>query len=109
MAEQTTTPEVGMGVTYAVGSDRYAATIVQVLTFKSGERKGQVRGVVIQDDKAILVSGSEQDGSAQYRYEPQADAMKETFLWNAQQGRFIRHGYCKLGLGHRSFWRNPSF
>jgi hypothetical protein len=108
MAENIT-PEVGMGVTYAVGSDRYAATIVEVLIFKSGERKGQVRGVVIQDDKAIVTSGSEQDGSAQYRYEPQPNAVKETFLWNAQAGRFIRHGYCRLGLGHRSFYRNPSF
>jgi len=108
MAENIT-PTVGMGATYAVGSDCYAATIVEVLTFKSGARKGQIRGVVIQDDRAILTSGSEQDGSAQYRYEPQPDAVKETFLWNAQQGRFIRHGYCKLGVGHRRFYRNPSF
>lgn len=106
---QDITPTVGMGATYAVGSDRYAATIVEVLTFKSGARKGQIRGVVVQDDNAILTGGSEQDGSATYRYEADPTAARETYLWNAAQGRFMRHGYTRLGLGHRSFYRDPSF
>lgn len=107
---QNVTPEVGMGATYAIGSDRYACTIVEVLRFKSGARRGQIRGVVAQDDRAILISGSEHDGSAQYRYEPQTDVPRETFLWNPQRERFVLQGGGRaLGLGHRSFYRDPSF
>lgn len=104
-------PTVGMGATYAVGSDRYACTIVEVLRFKSGERKGQIRGVLAQDDDAKLVSGSEQDGSATYEYSANTNATKDTYLWNEKAGRFVLKGssYVRLGLGHRSFWRNPSF
>jgi hypothetical protein len=111
MAEAITTPEVGMGATYAVGSDRYACTIVEVLYFKSGARRGQIRGVVAQDDEAIRVSGSEQDGSATYRYEARPNAGKDVYLWNEDRQRFILKGasYVRLGLGHRSYYRNPSF
>lgn len=105
------TPEVGMGATYAVGSDRYVCTIVEVLRFKSGDRKGQIRGVVAQDDDVRVVSGSEQDGSATYEYMQNPQATKDTYLWNARTGRFVLKGssYVRLGLGHRSYHRDPSF
>lgn len=105
------TPEVGMGATYAVGSDRYACTIVEVLYFKSGERKGQIRGVVAQDDTARVVSGSEQDGSARYECTPNTGAGRDVYLWNERTARYVLKGssYVRLGLGHRTPYRDPSF
>lgn len=103
-------PEVGMGATYAVGSDRYTCTIVAVQRYKSGAHKGQVRAVVAQDDLNRVISGSAQDGSAVWDATPNPNAEKFTALWNDRRQRFvIQGGGSGLALGVRNFYQDPSF
>jgi len=107
---QNITPEVGMGATYAVGSDRYTCTIVEVLLYGSGARKGQVRGVVAQDDRNQVISGSAQDGSAVWDATPNPDAPRDTYLWNDRRQRFVlKGGGPGLALGVRAFYQDPHF
>lgn len=105
-------PEVGMAATICMWSDRNPATVVEVLRFKSGARKGQVRGVLVTEDNYKVVSGSEHDGSAQYEYTSNTQGVRYTFLIN-QRGQYVGKGAHvggdKLSLGNREAYRDPSF
>lgn len=102
-------PKVGDGATVCMWSDRNPATITEVLRFKSGEREGQIRGVVVKADNWKVVSGSEHDGSAQYEYQSNDAARGVTFLVN-QRGQYVQKGGGdKLRIGHRERYYDPSF
>lgn len=105
--------EVGEGATICHWSDRSPATVVEVLRFKSGARKGQVRGVVTQPDSYRLTSGSEQDGSAQYEYSRNPDAPRSTWLYSERYRRFTKQGAGstgpRLAIGQRDRYYDPHF
>ena len=107
---QTAEPTVGMPATICMWSDRHPATVVEVLRFKSGARKGQVRGVIVTEDSYKVVSGSEQDGSARYEYTSNPESPnRATFLVN-QRGQYVcKGGGDKLALGSRERYYDPSF
>lgn len=105
------TPEVGMGATMGCGSDRYAATIVEVKEFGSGARKGQPRAVLIRLDTSVVVKGSTQDGSAVWQHTPDDSGPVREFTirpngkW-VQKGQSVRFG-TRLGFGHRDAYQDP--
>jgi hypothetical protein len=109
------TPVVGMGATTLVGSDRYAATIVEVI-----EQKG-VTIIGIQQDYAQYVSGDGGTGNEVYEFSPNTKASityfraKKDSKWrevvrNSKTGRWVlvptSYG---LAIGYRDQYRDPSF
>lgn len=104
-------PEVGDGATICHWSDRSPATVTEVLRFKSGAKKGEIRGVRIRPDHVKLTSGSEQDGSARYDITPQEltdPPLGVVYLRNKNTGQYNRLG-TPLALGHRERYYDPSF
>lgn len=109
-------PTVGMGATIILYSDRHAATITMV----EREKNGTMR-VVVQCDKATVIAGSSQDGSAEYAYEPNprgiievfqrrpADARWSPVRFNETTRRWNKLGSHRLRLGEREEYRDPSF
>lgn len=96
---------IGEGGTYSIGSDRYPATVIQPVVFKFGPNAGKLKGVVVQEDDSFLVGGSEQDGSAYYRYARNPYAPERTFLLNSR-GQLVSRGVT-LVLGARRRYHDP--
>jgi hypothetical protein len=98
-------PQIGMGVTRCIGSDRYPGTILGIS--KSGKKIG-----VASDDYEI-VSGSY--GSEVYKITPAAaeDGKGLSYYTRRQDGRFREVGgsmnCVPLRIGDRSVYRDPSF
>lgn len=97
-------PQVGMGCTINMHSDRHAATIVKVIS------KTRVQ---VQEDKAKLVSGSRQSESQEYEYTPNPKAEVRTFskrkngLWiESKDGRSMG---TSLTIGEREEYYDPGF
>ncbi len=97
-------PEIGMGATYSLGSDKYPFTIVAVSPSK--------RTIFVTEDTAKLVSGTEQDGSAKYEYTARMDVPQEVFTLR-KNGRYHRKGDSTKGgcmtVGHRRRYNDPHF
>lgn len=91
-------PETGMAATEIMFSDRHAGTIVEVLRFKSGERKGQIRAVVWQRDNATCTDYTAQT----YTYERDENAPRVVFTLRPD-GTYRRQGgkLAALALGRR--------
>lgn len=96
-------PEVGMGVTYIMWTDRAAGTIVEVIRFKTGKRVGQIRAIVTQADKAIRTDDNGMSDAQTYRYERQPDARRKTHYADKDGG------FKYLSIGHRSYYHDYSF
>jgi hypothetical protein len=98
-------PFVGMGVTYYCGSDRYAYTVIEVLSSTK---------LVIQQDSATLVSQDQPQGEDQaYRYarNPQGEvpdiSLRGDGSWRQVGRHWVRGSYFKLG--ERRYYKDPSF
>lgn len=100
-------PEVGMGATILMWSDRRPATIVEVIRFKTGAQAGQVKAVVIQEDDATRIDSNGMSDAQSYTYEPQPAAAKETFP-KRKDGRFASSG-VSLRIGSREKYYDYSF
>lgn len=98
-------PKPGDGATIRIGSDRYAATVVEVKPFKTGPRTGQVRAVVVRYDAATMV-GEGYDAQS-YAYAPDPHGRLQTFFADAG-GNLQNDGY-RLRVGERSAYRDPHF
>jgi hypothetical protein len=72
-------PEVGMGATILMWTDRKAATIVDVLN------DGKV--VIVQPDRAIRVDNNGMSECQDYRFEPDPSAGKQRFKFDGQRWR----------------------
>jgi len=97
--------EVGMGVTVCMWSDRKAHTIIKVIPFKSGPRKGQPRQIVIQRDKATRINVDQYYMSENQQYEYTQDLFGATQVYTAgKDGRFKN-----LLIGHRDEYYDFSF
>jgi hypothetical protein len=100
---QEKAPEVGMGATLPIGSDRYAATVVEVS--KSGKR------VVLQYDTVTVLPSSPLCES--YSFETNPNGVRMTFTLR-RDGYWTRLGQSGRNaqiahLGHRRHYRDPSF
>jgi len=72
-------PEVGMGATIIMWSDRHAATIIEVARFKTGARAGQVKAVTVQEDHAQRVDKNGMGDNQHYVYLPNPQGNTWTF------------------------------
>jgi len=97
------TPEVGMGATECKWTDRHACTIVEITHFKSGNRKGEVSSITVQQDTAIRTDGNGMSDSQTYTFVPNPLAFRETVKVN-KDGSFG----C-FSVGHRSEHYDFSF
>lgn len=96
-------PEVGMGATFGVGSDRYPYTVIQV----TNDRK-----VVLQADHYKLIGGSSQSENQIYEYTP--DPFGTVVIATLRvNGRWVRKGQDKHSpgfyIGDRRAYRDPCF
>lgn len=102
-------PEVGMGASILVGTDRYAATVVEVLR----HRNGKLRGVVVQEDRATPRGSVVYTEHQEYDYARDPDAARKVFTLR-KDGRFVlasdraRNGQG-LRVGVRESYRDPHF
>jgi hypothetical protein len=95
-------PEIGMGATILMYTDRHAATIVEV----------RHNMVFVRQDRATL-KGSTMSESQEYHYEPNPEAALRCFTlrrngaW-VEQGTEMKSG-TRLAIGHREEYSDPSF
>ena len=75
-------PEVGMGATELLWTDRHACTITSIINDKTIE---------VQRDKAIRTDSNGMSESQEYRYEPNPDA-KKTIVTLRKNGRWVKKG-----------------
>lgn len=101
--ETQTLPVVGMGATAHYISDRYAFTIVQVLSH---------RKIVVQHDKATRIDRNGLSESQEYVFEPNPQAEKIT-LTLRKNGLWYKVGDSLQGtrysIGERHQYQDPSF
>jgi hypothetical protein len=108
------TPEVGMGATTLLWTDRHAATITAVHDTREGRWV-----VAVQEDRAIVIGGSTFDGSAEYRYERNVNGAIYNFRFEegkgwrhvrrSERGRWVLEDGPGLRIGERQEYRDPSF
>ena len=97
------TPEVGMGATMLMWSDREAGTVVEV----KGKR------LVWRQDKATRADTNGMSDCQSYTYEPDPEGRTEVFTLR-KNGEWVREGDSQkngtsLGLGYRSKYYDYSF
>jgi hypothetical protein len=97
-------PEVGMGATILMYSDRHAATIIEIVSPKE---------IIIQQDISTRMDKNGQSESQEYSYLPDPNAKKETFTLR-KTGQWIRCGDSLrsgtvLQIGERDEYYDPSF
>jgi hypothetical protein len=103
-------PQIGDGATYLAWSDRYAYTIVDVIKFVTGSRKGEVKAVVVTRDIAKRADTNGMSDSQSWTYETNPDAKREVYT-KRKSGRFIKQGedYGTLAIGYRNAYHDFSF
>ena len=92
-------PEVGMGATILMHSDRHAATIIEVEYFKTGPRAGQAKAVTVQRDTAQRVDSNGMSDAQTYVYLPNPNGATTRFTLR-KGGRWEAYGFS-LGIGYR--------
>lgn len=99
----TKEPEVGDGATILMWSDRHAATIVDIVPFKSGPNKGKPRTVTVQEDRATRVDNNGMSDSQEWEFDRDPDGAVQTFTAR-------RDGSFKgLLIGYRKHYYDFSF
>lgn len=73
------TPVKGEGATILMHSDRHAATVIEVIPFKSGPNKGKPRMVRVQRDKAVRTDDWGMSDMQDYAYERDESGAIRTF------------------------------
>ena len=109
--DSNTVPEVGMGATVCGWTDRHAATITNVVRYKSGERRGEIREVHVTYDIATRVDTNGQSESQRYTFETDPDGFEVEFTRRAD-GRYVLKGATsgrRLVIGHRDHYYDYSF
>jgi len=101
-------PEVGMGATVCMYSDRHAVTIVEV----KRNAKGKAIAVAVQRDTAIRIDGNGMSDAQSYRYEPNPEG--RITWYTLRIDRWVFKGQPKkdgtsLSIGHRSEYFDYSF
>jgi len=102
-------PEVGMGVTVTMYSDRNAGTITELVPYKKGAKAGQIRIIRVRMDDFTVVSGSEADGSARYEFAPGPGDRHTVDFLPTKRGWRRKGGGDGLVLGSRDRYYDPHF
>jgi len=111
-------PEVGMGATKLLWTDRHAATVTKVTELKS---KAWAYEISVVNDKALVIAGSIHDGSAVYTFEPNPSGYADMYRMDRKTGKWVR-GYINgktnrfiqfrnggLIVGMRDHYYDPHF
>lgn len=104
-------PEVGMGATILLWSDREPATIVQVDHFSTGPRKGKVKAVWVTNDIATRTDRNGMSERQTYAFTTNPDAGAVQFT-KRSDGRFKEAGSdsaVSLRIGSRDKYHDYSF
>ena len=104
MGNSAKAPEVGMGATILMFTDRHAATVIEVVTPQK---------IVIQRDEARRVDNNGMSESQEWEFKPNKNAVRETYT-KRKNGAWVRAGDpmrngTRLALGHRSEYYDFSF
>ncbi len=96
-------PQIGMGATIIMATDRYAATIVEVTHCS----------VVIQQDYSERTDRNGMSESQDWAYSPNRKARRETYSLR-RHGRYVARGERTNGgthlvIGERDHYIDPSF
>ena len=100
------TPEVGMGATVTIWTDRYPATVERV------SPSGKV--VWLRRDRYVLVAGSYMDEHQEYLIEPdpagsvERASLRKNGRWKMAGVRTRAPGGT-VSFGHQSAYSDPSF
>lgn len=99
-------PQIGMGATLGVGSDRYPYTIVEVS--KSKKRIG-----VRRDNYTRLDGRGPYTENQEYEYHQTQGAAEEYYTLR-ENGRWVREGESmrggsSMGIGQRRYYQDPHF
>lgn len=92
-------PQVGDGVTRIFWTDRAPGTVVEVERFKTGQRAGQVKAVLVTWDKATRTDSNGMSDAQTYSYETVWDGPRHRFTlrkngdWQSSRGGRIVIGY----------------
>jgi hypothetical protein len=100
-------PEVGMGATILMWTDRRAATIIAVSRFKSGTRAGQVSEVTVQEDTATRTDDNGMSEMQTYEYTRNLAGATMRFKRN-KAGAFVGNS-GRLRIGDRRQYHDYSF
>jgi hypothetical protein len=100
-------PEVGMGATLLFWTDRQPATIIAVETFKTGQKAGQPKAVLAQDDAWKRVDDNGMSESQQYVFTPNPNGAVRRFTLRADGA--YRCGSVQLAIGSRDRYYDFSF
>ncbi len=97
-------PEVGMGATELMWTDRHACTIIRVINDKTIE---------VQHDRAIRTDANGMSDAQTYRYEPNLNAEK-TIVTLRRNGRWVKkgdkmHNGTSFAIGTRNEYHDYSF
>lgn len=107
-------PEIGMGATLLLWTDRHGATITDIF------QVGQTTYIEVREDRAKIVGGNMLSEHQEYEYTPDPDAQPLYFRrhrnggWqqtrrNPGTGRWIKVNGYGLIVGRREEYRDPSF
>ena len=106
-------PEVGMGVTFLMWSDRRPGTIIEV------GKTGRYLSIVVQEDTYKVVKGTPFDGTAEYEYSSNPDGRKYTYRFrndrweqiyrNPDTNRWVKSEGDGLRIGERDRYYDPHF
>lgn len=113
-------PQVGMGATMLMWSDRRPATIISVERYDTAHYD---KLIFLTLDRYTVVSGSVQDGSAVYEYETDTTGTEHIFVRSKKDGAWVeaftnvetgrlnaRKGEgAGLKIGVRERYYDPSF
>lgn len=109
----TPEPESGMGVTVLYPGDRYPGTIAEVVRYKSGQKKGEVKEFTMWWDDFEVSSGSAADGSAKYKITPTpagtTDRKKTTVSRTVKGWRIGDAKGTPVAVGYRDAYQDPHF
>ena len=100
-------PEIGMGATIYGYSDKHAATIVDIIYYKSGAKKGTIRSIVVQKDHAKRTDSYGMSEIQEYEYTPDPTADLEEFRFTSKG--FWQGKSAQLGIGARRSYHDYSF
>lgn len=101
-------PEVGMGATELMWTDRMPYTIVDVVLFKSGPKKGLVRQITLQPDNAVRVDSNGMSDSQTYEFSRNTDA-PTVVATRRKDDAFRTSGGRRFRVGSRDKYHDFSF
>ena len=100
-------PKIGDGCTICMYTDRHAGTIVEVKRFVSGNRKGQIKKVIVQRDTAVRTDENGMSDAQSYQYE--RDSKGQLYEFRVTKNGSYKGNVGSLLIGSREEYYDYSF